>query len=325
MGYLDRNNCSCNNGKKQPLYINPERVAEQVRKQERRAMTGAIATTSVFTLLGLTAKVIDSGNFKLNSKADGGEPRTVEEIKADIDKILGEIDVTTISEAETTLASRPQAEQAKKDLETAIETESRCSKKISSNNTIIANCEKQLPTYQKIVDTYPDQIKALEAEIVDSGNNNDKVQQLQNELEIARIIVNALNKKKGEAEKENNELEKQKQNAIAIKNKSQEFVNQTANIDYDKLETLVNNLHTLEKELKKAKDEEAKNSLASYQNENSENITDILDKLKNCRNDKQKDKYTQELKDALQNYVNSGKDTNPTLNNLAKLYGIEKK
>ena len=66
--------------------------------------------------------------------------------------------------------------------------------------------------------------------------------------------------------------------------------------------------------------------MANYQHEDSENITDILGKLKRAKangNDKNIKKYEAELKKALEDYANGDSHTNTTLNNLAKVYGFE--
>ena len=312
MGYLDRENCNCNNGKK-PLYINPERVAEQQRKAQNKEL-GTYLGISLFSLtLGTAAELLKSDKIFSNNSADDSvsETRTVTEIKDDIEKILTDIGVNSVSEAETLLEHKKITLDSAKANENSLKQEAE-TRRANLNNAKTRNniIPSELTELEKLKDIEEDRI------LKEGQYTSDILEEYERQIEELK----AEQKRNKEVIAKENEVVALEEKYNEIKKIVDEYPNEII-----KLETTVNNLHKLEKQLKKSKEEEAKTTLANYQHESSENITDILDKLKNAKNNEQKAKYETKLKEALQEYINSGYTTNNTLNNLANLYGIQKK
>ena len=339
MAFLDGNSCShsCSDRIRKPAaYVDPKYLAEQ---QQKAAATEAWTGLGISLFLGLTGRVIQgvkSGEISFGSGADV-EGLTEDEIKEQITKTLNEFKCGTISEAETLLASRGKYEQAEADKSTAETYLLECNSKKIVNDKIISSSTKNIEQWSADKGVIEGKNKELVQELILArqvlpiGNDeNTRIAEIEaeikrNTLEIDRLekAIKAAEESKRKAEAENKLLEAKIPNTeIKIKGLD-EIIAQGKDIDFDKLETAVNNLHKYEKQLKKL---EADTTLANYQHEDSENITDILDKLKRAKangNDKNVKKYEEELKKALEDYAKGNSHTNATLNNLAKVYGVD--
>lgn len=315
MAFLDGNSCSysCNSDKvKKHAYIDPKYLAAQ---QEKAAATEAWTGLGISLFLGLTGSVIqgiENGDFKSSSGVEV-EDRTVAEIEADIQKILDEVECTSISDVDI------KRETYEYTLEDAKRNQPELDKTVKANTAALKYAKKrsgEIPNEIRKVK----RVKELEEEAL-----KNQGQYTSSELEDLNAQLSAL-----EQEQLNNQ---------AILDKEEDFNKQEKKLgelnkiikDYPseikKLDKASENLKKLDKQLKKAEKEEAKDSLKNNLNDDTKQISDIIKKLNNANSngwDKKTSKHYADAREAIVNYYqNHNKGDNTTIDRLAKTMGFD--
>lgn len=301
MGFLDGNGCSCSSDKKQQIWINPERVNDAYNERVKKAEKETIITTSLFAFLGLTVNGINSG--VINFDSNNFEPRTVEEIEADIDNILKEMECDSISNAELALEDKKIALN-----------------EATKNKTTYTNCINTCDMNISNLRSENDKLNAQISQLIQSSYIQQYKDAGYNQFEIDQQVI-ALENKIAENERKIKEFEENKKEYKALLDEATKVTEEfPALIEQD--ENLIKNLHKLEKELEKSKEEVAKNSLDKQQNKDTENITEIIKKLRTAQKrglDNHSAKLDKEAEEAIIKYYQNHKvGDNKTIDNLAK-------
>ena len=158
---------------------------------------------------------------------------------------------------------------------------------------------------------YKNEITELKSDEKFNGNNNYiKIKELEAEIAKAEKAID-------DAEKKQKEAETSKNNADAKIEKNSKLKN--PNLDLAELEKDIQDLKTYMKQLKKA---EGKDAIKELVNEDTGNITDLIDKYgRNPENKRVKEK----LKEALKEYFSDGsmENKNKSIVNYAKFKADE--
>ena len=255
---------------------------------------------SIFQII---AQNVDSDGSSSSSSSSG----EAEIINEHIDEILDKYkdkgyEVSTIDDLEALgevqeIYNKGQEENTK--LERAI----------IDYNTIINECDQNIATNNSNILNYKNEITELKSDEKFNGNNNYiKIKELEAEIAKAEKAID-------DAEKKQKEAKTNKNNANAKIEKNSKLKN--PNLDLAELEKDIQDLKTYMKDLKKA---EGKDAIDQLVNEDTGNITDLIDKYsRNPENERVKGK----LKEALEEYLSDDSNKNQSIVSYAKFKAEE--
>lgn len=330
-------NCNCNSSNRSPEVesLFQKRLQERQEQRVERENKQAFRNSLFLGLFAVGTELVASGkiNFDIDLESNNRAP---EDVKADIDKVLNSIESASISEAELKLA---ESQKQEVELKKSIKASEYKINIYENQNNNLAQRNKELYSINNLLDTdiqnLRNQIEELNEERMvapQMGPNNDL-------FVFYTMQITTLEKeiKEKEAQKEKN-MQEIKGNSERIEENNSEIEKlglsiTSANEQLDILSANINtyseavkNLHKLERQLKRAEKEEAEKSLANYQNEDVDNVTDIIKKIKNAKTlglSKNSDKLKQEAIDAIYNYYKTHNvGDNKTIDNLAKSFGF---
>ena len=254
--------------------------------------------TSIFQFIGQNVDFGGSSSSSKSSFSSGGAEEIQKRIGEIFDKYKG-YGVSTIDDLEALgevqeIYNKGQEENTK--LEGAI----------TDYSTTIDKCEQDIETNNSNISNFENEIKELENDEMSNGNDNtSKINELNEEIAKAKKAIE-------DAKQLQKDAEINKNNASAKIEKNSELEN--PNLDLADLEKDIQGLKAYMKQLKKAEGRDAINGLV---NEDTGNITDLIDKYsKNPENERVKGK----LKEALEAYLSddSNKNKNQSIVNYAK-------
>lgn len=168
-------------------------------------------------------------------------------------------------------------------------------------NGLIANNDSEIKSTKTKINTLEGSISNLEREIDAREKNGEDTLELKSQLDAEKVNL----------QKAEDELTKLKENQKDLA--AQKAVLDDENEDLKNLKTDIQKLKTYMKDLKKA---EGRNAIEGLVNEDTGNITDLIDKYNRNPEDK---KLEGKLKEALQKYVDNTENPSPTIVKYAEI------
>lgn len=252
---------------------------------------GATLANSLFQFIGQN---VDFSGSSSSAASTGG----AEVIQEHIDTILNKYSVSTIDDLEAKKEIQEAYDNAQKENETLKVTIANC-------DETITNCDKTIETNEYIISTNESKIQELEA-----LNHYDRSNSV--EIDILRRGIKAAEKAIDDAKQKKTAAEADRKIAQDKVDKNNGLEN--TNFELADLEKDIQDLKVYMKQLKKA---EGRDAIEELVNEDTGNITDLINKYnRNPENGRVKRK----LKEALEKYLSddSIENKNQSIVNYAK-------